>query len=423
MDRSAPRTARGTAMASQPIRRGDQDKATGMHTRQALLQTATYYVSFIALGLAYAVWGPTLSGLAENTGTVVSQLGILFTVKSLGGLVGALLGSRLYDRASGHPVASIMLLVMAGMLVVAPASSTVWLLCLFVFVFGFSGSTLDIGANTMILWVHGRAVPPFMNALHFAFGVGASLSPLLVAQALVWTRDITWAYWAIAVLVVPVAVWILRVPSPLRRALSSAEPGQQADPVLVGLIMGFFFLYVGAEMAFYGWIFTFAVRSAGVSEPTAAYMTSAFWGAFTLGRLLGVPVAARARPRTILFGSITGAFLGLGLLAIWPSSVPAIWIGSVVVGLSLACIFPTILSLAERRMVVTGKISGLFFTGASLGGMTVPWLIGRLMALTGPQAMMWCLLADLGLALAVLLVLVSHSARERPPRLQAPDGP
>jgi len=37
-----------------------------------------------------------------------------------------------------------------------------------------------------------------MNALHFFFGVGAFVSPIIVAQAILMTGDITWAYWVLA---------------------------------------------------------------------------------------------------------------------------------------------------------------------------------------------------------------------------------
>lgn len=391
--------------------RGYLDRGRQKPNRDNLLQTAGYYASFIGLGLAGASLGPTLAGLAEHTGSDLSQLGVLFTVRSLGGLLGALLGSRLYDRAAGHPVASTMLLVMAVMMFLAPVTPYLWLLCLVMFAFGFAESTLDTGVNTLLLWVHGHAVPPFMNALHFFFGVGSSLSPLIVGQAILWTQDVSAAYWTLGLLLLPVALWLLRLPSPPRQGSAGDPTARRADPVLVGLIMLFFLLYVGAEIAFGGWIFTFAVRSALVDEPMAAYVTSAFWGAFTLGRLFSIPIATRVRPRIMLLASLTGSLFSLGLLALWPSSLPMIWVAAVGVGLSMASIFPTILSLAERRMAVTGKISGFFFTGASLGGMSIPWLVGRLATSSRPQAMIWCLLADLALAAAVLLALQLRSSR------------
>ena len=48
--------------------------------------------------------GPTLPGLAENTNTQLGQISILFSARSVGFLIGALAGGRIYDRLPGHPV-------------------------------------------------------------------------------------------------------------------------------------------------------------------------------------------------------------------------------------------------------------------------------------------------------------------------------
>ena len=65
-------------------------------------KTASYYAAFVALGLVTASLGPTLPGLAENTGTLLSEISYLFTTRSMGYLIGSFLGGRLYDRIKGH---------------------------------------------------------------------------------------------------------------------------------------------------------------------------------------------------------------------------------------------------------------------------------------------------------------------------------
>jgi fucose permease len=75
----------------------------------------------------------------------------------------------------------------------------------------------------------------------------------------------------------------------------------------------------------------------------------------------------------------------------------------------MAPVFPVILSFAERRMPITGKVTGFFFVGASTGGMTLPWLIGQLFEGIGPQVTMVIILVDLVAALAVLVALLFYS--------------
>jgi FHS family Na+ dependent glucose MFS transporter 1 len=223
--------------------------------------------------------------------------------------------------------------------------------------------------------------------------------------------DITWAYWVLALLVAPVALWLLRLPSPPAQTVSKDGPVGQVNHRLVALIVLFFFLYVGAEVAFGGWIYTYAVGLKITTEAAAAYLTSAFWGALTVGRLLAIPIAARVRPRYILLGDLVGCLVSIGLILVWPGSLAAVWLGTIGVGLSMASIFPTTISLAERRMTVTGQVTGWFFVGASAGGMLLPWLIGQMFESVGPQVVMTALWVDLALALGILFVLLSFSTR------------
>ena len=74
-------------------------------------------------------------------------------------------------------------------------------------------------------------------------------------------------------------------------------------------------------------------------------------------------------------------------------------------------LFPTTLSLAERRLTITGRVSGWFFAGASAGGMTLPWLIGQLFEPIGPRVMVFAIMVDLIVAMGIFAVLILHSTR------------
>jgi FHS family Na+ dependent glucose MFS transporter 1 len=374
-------------------------------------KTAAYYLAFIALGLTSASLGPTLPDLAENTRTHLREISFLFTARSLGYLIGSFFGGRLYDRQPGHPLMALMLIGMALALAFIPTVSLLWVLTGVLLFLGMVEGALDVGGNTLLVWVHRHRVGPYMNGLHFFFGIGAFLSPLIIAQAVLVSGNITWAYWMLALLVAPVALWLLRLSSPPAQTVSKDGPVGQVNHRLVALIVLFFFLYVGAEVAFGGWIYTYAVELKITTEAVAAYLTAAFWGALTIGRLLAIPIAARVRPRYILLGDLVGCLVSIGLILVWPGSLAAVWLGTIGVGLSMASIFPTTISLAERRMTVTGQVTGWFFVGASAGGMLLPWLIGQMFESVGPQVVMTALWVDLALALGILFVLLSFSTR------------
>jgi MFS transporter, FHS family, Na+ dependent glucose transporter 1 len=356
-----------------------------------LAKTAGYYVAFIIIGLSAASLGPTLPGLAEQTRSTLSQVSVLFTARSLGYLMGSLLGGRLYDRIPGQRVMAVMLLVMAAALAAAPGIPVLWLLAGVLLILGLGEGAVDVGGNTLIVWVHREKVGPFMNGLHFFFGIGAFLSPVIFAQAILLSGGIAWGYRLLALLVLPVAVYTYLQPSPA--PMGQAEDGSHA-PLKGGLVLSictFFFVTVGVEGAFGGWVYTYANQLGLGNAVTAAYLTSAYWGALTIGRLIGIPLSIRYKPRTLILADVIGCVLSLGVILIWHDSREALWLGALGLGFSIATIFPNTLSFAGEHMTITGKVTSLFLVGASLGGMFTPWLIGQLIEPFSALSVMWVL--------------------------------
>lgn len=393
--------------------------ADSSHTlhQARLVKTVGYFAAFVALGLAYASLGPTLTDLAANVGVNLVHISYAFTARGLGYLIGSVLGGRLYDLMKGHPVMGGVLILVAVMMGLIPLLPVLWLLVVAIFLIGVFQGALDVGGNTLLVWVHGDRVDPYMNALHFFFGIGASLSPVIIALTVTMTGGIRWAYWILALLIVPVAVAILRLPSPAAPGSrdhpegQTGEQGPRRDGKLVVLIALFFFLYVGAESGFGGWIATYAKAMGFGDAAVAAYLTSAFWGALTVGRLLSIPLAAQFTPRQILLGDLVGCLVSVGVVLLWPGSSLAMWVGTVGAGLSMASIFPTTLSLAERHMTITGTITSLFFVGGSTGGMTLPWIIGQLFEPVGPWVTISVILVSVVLDLGIYSMIRVHTRR------------
>ncbi len=380
-------------------------------TSPRALNTYGYFATNVVLGLATAALGPTLPSLAENTGSTLSQMGILFAARSLGTLLGAWRGGRIFDRHSGNPLMAVVLLVEAVLIAIVPISARLWLLSAVLLLMGFMEGMLDVGVNALLIWLHNANLGPFLNGLHFFFGLGAFLSPIVVAQVLLLHGGIQSAYWILALAILPVAIWILRQPSPHQQDENSKDKSKITKPGFILFIALFLFLYVGAEVSYGGWIFSYTI-TLGLSSPAvAAYLTAAFWGGLTLGRLLSIPLAARTRPRTVLFMDLLGCLGSLAFLALIPGSLMVVWIGTIATGLCMASIFPTALAFAELRIPINGQVTGWFFTGGSAGAMGLPWLVGRLFALQGPMALVYAVFADLTLALILLAILILSTSQ------------
>jgi fucose permease len=369
--------------------------------------TAAYYAAFIGLGLGIAAIGPTLPDLAEHTRTRFSEISFLFTAHSLGYLVGSLAAGQIYDRVRGHPIMAAMLVALTVMMFLIPVAPLLWLLTAAVLLLGLAGAILDVGANTLLVWVHREKVAPYMNGLHAFFGVGTFIAPLVIAQLVLISGDITWAYWVLGLLLLPMAVWLARLPSPKHVKTASAHaPTDQTNYPLVALIVLLWILYVGCEFSMGGWLYSYALGMQLANETTAAYLTSAFWGAFTFARLVGIPISLRFRPRHILLADFAVCILGSALILTWPASQIVLWGGIILIGFGMASVIPVVISLAERRMVITARVTSFFFAGAAVGGMTLPWITGQLFEPWGPRVVMWGILINLVLSTLVLFIIL-----------------
>ena len=381
-----------------------------------LSRTASYYASYIILGLITSVIGPTLPGLAEHTRTNLSEISFLFTAHSLGFMCGALLAGRLYDRVRGHPLLAATFLCMTAMLLLVPLASLLWILAGILFILGIGEGILDVGGNTLLVWVHGSRVGPYMNGLHFFFGLGALLSPIIVAQTIRLSGDINWAYWVLAIMTFPLIIVFLRLASPPIHGSEGTHGDRDRNYLLVVLIGLFFFFHVGAELSYGGWIYTYALRRGIANETMAAYLNSSYWGALTLGRLIGIPVSTRLKPGAMLIIDLLGCFVACAVVLIWNDSAAATWVGTILMGMSLASLFPTSINLAERNMKITGAVTSWFLVGSSIGAMFFPWLIGQYIETTGPHVMFIILLSIFCVASIILLITLTLGKRRLPRR-------
>ena len=380
---------------------------------QKNITTTAYYLAFILLGLTVAADGPALLKLAAHTSSTLDQISLIFFFGSLGYLVGSYIGGRIYDLVPGHRFMSSVLILLGVSIALVPVISSRPAFFTVILILGLAKGALDVGCNTLLLWVHNETVGPYMNGLHAFFGLGSFIAPLIVAQALAITGDIHWVYWFFAVAAFPLAIWIWNLPSPVARTVPAHHENAPFPIIPVAIMVLCFVLYVGGEAGYGAWIYTYAFKLNFGTEVTAAYLTSAFWGSFTLGRLLGIWVSMRARPMTILSIDFAGCLVSLGLILVFNESATLLWIGTILFGISQASIFPTFLTLAEERMHITGTITGWFLVGAGLGGMILPWLIGQAFVRIGAGAMISIILANVALNVLMLFVFTKGSSPQK----------
>ncbi len=157
-----------------------------------------YFLAYIVLGMTTATLGPALPYLARNVSTSLRGISSLFIGHRLGYMIGSFVGGHLYDRISGNRLMAGMLLIMAAGMIATPVIPILSLLVVIVFLHGIAEGTVDVGGNVLLVWIKPPKIGSLMNALHLFFGLGALISPLILAQVIRHTGGIRCGYWIIA---------------------------------------------------------------------------------------------------------------------------------------------------------------------------------------------------------------------------------
>ncbi len=236
-----------------------------------------------------------------------------------------------------------------------------------------------------------------MQWLHAFFGLGATLSPLIMTASL--SKFISWrpGYFFVGVLMALMAVafrftyasW--RAPQKISAAAvesGDAGPGLMDyqtsvwqsllhPQVWIGILL--FLLYTGAELTLGNWTYTLFTEGRGISPQIAGIWAGGFWAIFTVGRVLGGLYAHRVRLNTLMVSAMLLALAGSILF--WWNPLPLIGVlGVFVVGLAMAPIFPGLISSTSQRVGEhhAANTIGIQISAAGLGGAVLPAFAGFL---------------------------------------------
>jgi FHS family Na+ dependent glucose MFS transporter 1 len=296
-----------------------------------------------------------------------------------------------------------------------PFARVIWLLLAVCFVTGCMGGAIDVGGNILLVWMAPKRLGSAMSMLHLFFGFGAFLSPLFISHAILWSGDINWGYWALSFLIFPVGIVFLWLPSPKPKS-EGDRPRESFRTYLLPLAIALFLaLYVGGEVGFGGWIYTYTLRRGLADQVHAGYLTSAFWASYTGGRLVSALLALRLDPRNMLAFSLAGSLLSLLIIFLFPASLIAVWCGAIGFGLFMGPIFPAAITFSSGIMRLTGAITGLFLVGASLGSISLPWIIGQLFERLGPVVVIVSIAVYVLVATMLFAAIALRTSRHKVP--------
>ncbi len=152
------------------------------------------------------------------------------------------------------------------------------------------------------------------------------------------------------------------------------------------LFVMFNFCFGGQEMTYSGLLFTFTTEHMDLSTIQGSLMVSCLFACYGAGRLGGMVVARYISPRALLLIDITcGAIAAFILAYFTTNNILAVWVCTVVGGLSLSTVFCSALIWARDFVPVSGCFTSAYVIAYTTGMMTWPPLTGFLVRERGPQ--------------------------------------
>jgi len=342
--------------------------------------TFAAYAAFVPIGIATVLLGPMLPTLSARWSLNYSQAGALFTVQYLASTLAVALSGVMVSRwGFRFAMKAGLLLMSAGVALLLAGPKTMGMLCI-----AASGGGIGLAvpaANLLVAEVNPGRRSATLNLLNFCWSTGSVACPFLVAAA-AKSHHIPLFLGAVAGFSLLVAIGIAAMPSHIVEPSAARDTRTNGGPAIswkhraMLTLAALFFLYVGVENGFGGWIASYA-KSLGSLTPALSVMTpSFFYSALMLGRWLA-PVLLRVTDeiRLVQVGllvacaGMAGLILSRGLLGVVVSASLA--------GLGLSYVYPITISVLSREFgPASSRVGSLMFTMSNLGGGLMPWMVG-----------------------------------------------
>jgi MFS transporter, FHS family, glucose/mannose:H+ symporter len=350
-------------------------------TRPAHLPASTIaHATFVPTGLVTVLLGPLLPTLSVQWSLNDSQAGYLVTAQFLGALLSTVSCGVVLPRFGFRRTLSCGLVFMGAGTATLLAGPFWWAL-IAVFCYGIGiGLTIPTG-NLLVAQVVSGHRSSALNLLNFSWSAGAVACPFVLA-AFQHRGQTNFFLYGIASLFAVVTVILFVIPADL------PEPRREADPapwpswirylrtpaaVVLGAI---FFIYVGTENALGAWLASYAKRVSAIPNSGWITVPSYFYGALLVGRVLAPLTLRQVSDVKQACTGASLALIGSGTL-LFARSVSSVAVCAIFAGLGMSSLYPIAIGfLSEAFGAATPRVAGVMFALSTLGGASVPWLVG-----------------------------------------------
>jgi FHS family Na+ dependent glucose MFS transporter 1 len=419
------------------------------------LKTVVLLSWYMAFGTLGGIIGPTLLDLRQQVQTSLTMVSYCLTARAAGNAIGAVISKSqallssvfcfivvffystvglIYPKVNFQVALVLCLLYSTGFVCYIPYIKSAPILLAVFAVNQIGMGALESGTNMFMLHLWGKEVTPFLQALHFMYGVGAMISPVIAVPFLVEKEEeidlhtenmnqtaveevfhpedinLVPPYCIVAAVLALNAVFALIVwrmspetpAHPSRDTQSMPETFKEKESsdtrsittvwkiIVIILTLFFLHIYLGLEISFGSFMTAFAVKSGlGLSKADGAHLTTLFWSTFTLFRIITLMYLEKVGSEINIFMSLFAVLVAnVILVPFGTTSVPMLWTGTAIIGIGLSSVYACTYGFLEEYFPLSPLVSALMTVSGILGEFVFPVVISSFID-DDPMIVMW----------------------------------
>lgn len=365
----------------------------------ASLLIAVIYLIFISLGLPDSLLGSGWPVMQTDMSVPSSYAGYVAMTISFMTIISALLSPRMIKRLHTKWIVIISIFMTVLGLLGFSVSKHYYMLFLFAVPYGLGAGAIDAAVNHYVANNYSGSV---MNFLHCFYGVGAVISPNIMALALKharWNEGYRWtAYIQLGILlvcIVSLPLWKTNGNGSEEDVKNSAGIAESVKVPGVALTLTAFFAYCAGEATCFLWTSSyFAGTKTGISDETVASFGALIFGGLMLGRLISGFVSNKLGDRLLIRIGIAVELVGIGLIMLPVEDYRFAVAGFVVTGTGMGPVYPAIQHMAPENFGkrYSAAVIGLQMASAYVGSTFMPMVFGLIQQSVGIGIMPFYLL-------------------------------
>ena len=349
------------------------------------LLLAVIYLIFISLGLPDSLLGSGWPKMQAVFSVPSSYAGYVSMTISFMTIISALLSPRMIKHFHTKWITIVSIgLTIAGLLGFSMCSEY-WMLFIFAVPYGLGAGAIDASVNHYVANNYSGSV---MNFLHCFYGVGAVISPYIMALALKYARWNEGYSWTSYIQMFILFVCIISLP--LWKTNGKEEEEDHSDsvgikealkvPAVIFTLIAFYAYCAGEATCFLWTPSYFAGTKSGLSAETIASFGSLIFGGLMLGRLISGFISNKLGDRRLIRIGIFVELLGIIMVFLPVESYMVAVAGFVVIGTGMGPVYPAIQHMAPANFgkKYSAAVIGLQMAAAYVGSTFMPMIFGLL---------------------------------------------